>query len=552
MRFKVLILTCLLCLVGFTTGRLGSVDIRYDFESIDVASGPDTFELFESATSDVSLSSQYAFRGSRSLHIQDFLENRSFPEFQGYFPTINAGTVEIGFALMTPDPLEPFNVAIAGKQHFQMIKDGLGFWLINDKGTLRHMSDSIPKRLFELTAYQWYWFALELDLSNGEYSIQVNDESGQQLVQLEKQKQPTNSKRSSIYKYSFIGDIEDRGSANLYIDEFVLTTDYADSPKPLIAPGRRTLFVDRWNQYHKNLQDFNFCLPPKLPYDFIDSYNTDGLKTLQNNIESLKLLLSSPTQKTLTDFSHQDQLISGIARWSQGCLDLKNKHYKKALTNLEAARRMIGNSPATQLSLALAYAKTNQNFGAKSLISRGQLKWPDDIRWSVLSASVAFTTGQSENSEEALRGLANSLELNSSLTKILIEDIGWIKRPAAKILEREDVWNEQTEDFIVAEQYYYSLLWQSQYRQAKDYADDFNKLLGRYAIESPLWYERAGDAAFFSMSLNSAEREYQKALKLQPYRMSSLLKIADVYFLQGRVEDERRLRESIYGALNYE
>jgi len=151
MRLTSLILAISLpLLTGFTSGHLGRVDIKYDFESKDIASGPDSFELFEATTSEVSISSKYAFRGSRSLHIQDYQENQSFPEFQGYFPRVSGGTLKIGFALMTPNPEEPFNIAFAGPEHFRMTQNGLGFWLINDAGTLRHMSDSIPKRLLNL------------------------------------------------------------------------------------------------------------------------------------------------------------------------------------------------------------------------------------------------------------------------------------------------------------------------------------------------------------------------------------------------------------------
>jgi len=266
----ILAVISLTILVGFKTGYLGSVDIYYDFESIEIDSGPDTFELFEQSTSEVSLSSAFAFRGAYSLHIQDYVKNSDFPEFQGYFPPVSSGTIEVGFALMTPTPEEPFNIAFAGKKHFSMVKDGIGFWLFNKSGTLRHMSDSIPKKLLELTPFQWYWFEITLDIDKGEYSLKVSDEFDNEIISLEKQKHPINATGSSLQKYSFIGDLEDQGNGDLYIDEFIFRTDYAESPKPLIAPGRRSLFIDQWNEYHKKLENIDFCLAPKLPYDFIN------------------------------------------------------------------------------------------------------------------------------------------------------------------------------------------------------------------------------------------------------------------------------------------
>ena len=96
----VTLITCIF-LVGFKTGSFGSIDIQYDFESSEVDSGPDTFEIFEQSSSSVSLSREYAFRGRSSLHIQDFRKNKTFPEFQGYFPKVSDGSVDIVFALMT-------------------------------------------------------------------------------------------------------------------------------------------------------------------------------------------------------------------------------------------------------------------------------------------------------------------------------------------------------------------------------------------------------------------------------------------------------------------
>jgi len=551
MRSSILIVAALV-LAGFKTGQLGSVDISYDFESVDIASGPDTFELFEASTAEVSLSSQYAFRGSHSLHLQDRANNRTFPEFQGYFPTVSNGTLNIGFALMTPTPNEPFNIAFAGSQHFRLTQDGIGFWLLNDAGTLRHMSDSIPKRLFNLTAYQWYWFEIELDVSNGTYSLLVRDEAGRKIVNLIDQTHPSNTKKSSLRKYSFAGDMSDRGSADFYIDEFVLRTDYADSPSPLIAPGRRTLFVDQWNEYHKKIENLDFCLAPKLPYDFIDIYNTEGLKTLQDNVEIMRALLSYSSSSVLAEFEHEEALINGIAKWAEGCAHLKNGQHDKAIENLEIAQQLIGNSPATQQSLAIAYAKVNQVYAARSIISSGQTAWPDDVRWPVLSAVIGFMYGRAEDSESALSGVANSLEYDSSKAQALMEDVGWLTSPAARLLKSKQIWNEQTEDFIVAEQYYFALLWQSRYREAERYADDFANLLSRYDIHSPLWFERVGDAALFANDLSSAEREYKKVLKIHQHRMSTLQKLADVYFLQNRMGKERKVRESIFGALNYE
>jgi hypothetical protein len=551
-RWLIIIAISLFGLMGFETGQFGSVYINYNFESIEIDSGPDTFELFEASTSEVSLSSRFAFRGRHSLHIQDYVENSSFPEFQGYFPEVNGGTIEIGFALMTPTPSESFNIALAGSNHFSMTKDGIGFWLFNDSGSLRHMSDSIPKRLFDLTAFKWYWFEIVLDVSRGKYSLIVSDDYGAVIINLDQQKHPTNVKKSGLDKYSFAGDLNDRGNANLYIDEFVLRTDYADSPEPLLAPGRRSLFVDQWNKYHKQIENLDVCLAPQLPYDFINIYNTVGLKNLQENVDVLKILLSSPSEKTLVEFTHENKLMNGVSKWALGCLNLKTGDYYQAIKNFEAAQTIIGVSPATQMGLAIVYANAKHEYGANAVVANGIQAWPDDARWFVLSAALGFISGRAEDSEAAISAMANSFKLSSKEAKALLEDFGWLNEPAVTNLKSSEVWNKEVEDLVVAEQYYFSLLWQDRYNEAQNYADDVNRLLRKHRISSPIWLERAGDAALFAKDFSSAEREYKKALKAREYSLSSLMKLADVYFLQGRVDDERDIRESIFGALNYE
>ena len=539
-------------LSGFKTGSFGSVNIQYDFESREIDSGPDTFEIFAQSSSNVSLSMEYAYRGRSSLHIQDFRKNQSFPEFQGYFPTVSRGVVYIGFALMTPNPEERFNIAFAGDKHFQLAPNGFGFWLLNDHGTLRHVSDSIPKRLFKLDPFQWYWFEIELDVSAGDYSLNVTDEFGAEVVSLSKQAHPMNAKGSNLVKYSFAGDLSDQGGANFFIDEFVLRTDYADSPKELVAPGRRSLFVDQWNDYHKRAQTLDFCLAPKLPYDFIDVYNVDGLQVLQKNVAVLRSLLASPSSEYLAEFKHDEDLINGVAKWAEGCLLLKNKQYDEAIDRLEKASHLIGNAPAVHLAEALAYANNGQYFIAHSIVNHAHIQWPDDIRWEVVMAALGFMSGQIENSEQVLTYVANTLQRDKHLANSLMENLGWLTSLATTNLKSQFVFDEKAKAFIVAEQYYYSLLWQDRFDDAEHYARKFIRLLDWHGYESPIWFERAGDAALLGNRLSSADKHYLYALTLEPERLSTLQKLADVYFLQGRAEDERQLRESIFGVLDFE
>ena len=539
-------------LMGFKTGFHGSVEIDYGFEHNDLESGPDTFELFETETSDISVSSQFAFRGGRSLHVRDLDNNQDFPEFQGYFPLVRDGVVRVGFALMSPNPKETFNVALAGEQHFSMAKDGFGFWLINDAGLLRHMSDGIPKRLIELVAYQWYWFEIELNLDDGVYSLQIENEFGEQLISLAQQAHPSSKAQSNLNMYSFIGDLQDRSQANFYIDEFKLETDYADSPQPLKAPGRRSLFVEKWNQYYKKIEKLRYCLPTRLPYDFVIPENLLGLEALQEESDTLRQLLAKPTTKFLAEFEHENPLIKGISKWALGCRHLQNGEHSAAIKNLLRAQELVGTTPATQLSLALAYAKSGKIYPAYSILNYGETRWADDVRWPVLRAAIGFIGNSAADSEYALASLAQALEYDRIKSELVLANMRWTTVSAANMLSQQQVWDEDVEKFVIAEQYYFSLLWQQKFSAAERFAQEFIGLLSRFKIQSSLWAERAGDAAFFSGDYRAAEQQYNKALGPKGSALSIRQKLADVYFMQGRMEKEREVRESIFGALDYQ
>jgi hypothetical protein len=102
---------------------------------------------------------------------------------------------------------------------------------------------------------------------------------------------------------------------------------------------------------------------------------------------------------------------------------------------------------------------------------------------------------------------------------------------------------------LVSEQYFMVLLWQGKHQQAFDFA--FNRAIetrkGSWLL--PLWYERAGDAAYLSGDNIAAINLYETSMAIAHARSTVTAKLSDLYYLIGDLKKERELREKIFGTL---
>ena len=133
--------------VGFAAGGV-LVDNNFDGDSVNT--GPSLI-VWENAKGRVTLSSDYAHSGHRSVEISDVSQDGDFTELQGHFTQQKQGRLTIRFAFMTAEPDQEFNIAFAGPGHFYLRKNGMGLWLKGIDGTLRQMnarawSDVLPIR----------------------------------------------------------------------------------------------------------------------------------------------------------------------------------------------------------------------------------------------------------------------------------------------------------------------------------------------------------------------------------------------------------------------
>lgn len=273
------LLLALLCAISVLAAGPDGLLVRYSFDDGLTDTGPDTFAVFQNAKGHVRLSPELRYSGYRSIELRDVAGDGDFPELQGYFPERKNGQLYFHFAMLVANPREPLNVALAGRSHFSLTEHGIAFWLKTSEGTLHHVSDSIPKKLFQVEPFVWYVVDAHLDIPRGTYDLTIRKEgTPEPLVALKDQPNSANAPGSSVDKFSFVGSVfEDDSNVTFYVDDVVLGTDEKVTLGPFVAPGRRKLFIDRWRETRALMLKNPGC-PPVLSFaDFgLDEPPPDG------------------------------------------------------------------------------------------------------------------------------------------------------------------------------------------------------------------------------------------------------------------------------------
>jgi hypothetical protein len=260
----------IVALVCAASSAGAGVLVQYSFDDGLTDTGPDTFAVFQNAKGHVRLSSQIHFSGYRSIELRDVAGDGDFPELQGYFPERKSGQLFFHFAMLVVNPDQSLNIALAGPSHFTVMKDGIAFWLETNRGVLRHVSDSIPKKLFTVEPFVWYIVDVRSDIGRGTYDLTIHKEGvSAPLVELTDQPNASNAAASSIDKFSFVGSVfEDDSNVTYYVDDVVISTDEKVTLGPFVAPGRRKLFIDQWREAKKLMTSSVSCPPVLARSDF--------------------------------------------------------------------------------------------------------------------------------------------------------------------------------------------------------------------------------------------------------------------------------------------
>lgn len=534
-------------LYGVNASEDGQVIVAYDFDHALAEVGPDTYQIFKHTFGKVGLSQAYKYSGWRSLKIQDVAGDGGFPELQGYFKTITAGKLYFHFAFMVAETNERFNIALAGKSHFRLKKHGIGFWLDNEGGNLRHYVGAEPVALFALEAFVWYQLDLVYDIDRGQYALIIEDEYGQRLVELDASANAVDMPGSTVNMFSFIGDLEDRQNASYYVDDVILASQQPFNQPGFVAPGRRKLFVDIWNDYHQALYGKIQCLPAVQSTDLGVDFDVFTELVANQYYDVLNRLL---TQQSVEPGDWQsNSYLKAIGLWHSGCANMIRKNWQQAIAEFSEAGELVYNARIYRLSLALAYAGAGDYARSDALLASIQSEWISEPRLSIAYAMVGISRQDLDSAEQWLTQSAlgawedGGLEVFEGLYSGFIND---------NLIEKlqlfdPDNWPELLEQAVITEQYYFALLWQKNYYDAYVYARDMTARLRRLGFVSAKWQERTADAAFYNRDYEEALAYYEAALGSDGACYCNYLKMADVFHIKGDSTSEREYREVIYG-----
>jgi hypothetical protein len=537
----------------------GSVLASYSFDD-DVPTGPDTFRIFQYSKGTVRLTSAYHVSGYRAIELRDVAGDQSMPEIQGYFPLQVAGRLHAHFSFLTATPREELNIALAGPRSFQLEKDGIGFWLKSEHGTLVHYTGGVAKKLFALEPFVWYSVDLAYDVGAGMYDLSIRQE-GQNapLVRLLQQKNAPGRPRSTVDKFSFVGSPwVDTSNVVYYVDDIVIGTSVSVAQRPFVAPGRRKLFVDAFTEYQARESARPRCLPAE-PEDFGFTSQDTAELALAGAMEVLaQLAAGEPVSipafpEALTGEARRR--LDAAAEWSRGCAALDEGKPKAALALFDSASQIASEGRIYGLSRALALVALRRVGEADEQLALGSSAWGSDARYAVASAMAGTARGDLDRAEEWLRDPAEAAVARGGSALLRQLRDGDLTAPVLDALKQAfpHDWQEHLSDTQVSEQYFYVLLWRRQPEAARDYAlrmSDRFKALGLLPVE---WTERAGDAAFYGKDVAAARISYDEALRLdaadRKRYWSIVLKLSDVAFVLGDLATERSLREQYYGGL---
>jgi hypothetical protein len=399
---------CLLLLFAVAAlAQDSNVVVSYSFDDDNIATGPDTFTVFNFAKGNVGLTTTYSHSGYRSVEIRDQAGDKDFPELQGYFPVRTKGHLFAHFSFMTTSPDEPLNIALAGPRGFAVRKDGIAFWLSTEQGVLFDHSDKSIRKLISLEPFEWYTVDVDYNIDQGLYDLFISGEDKKKLplVSLLNQKNCASLPASAVDKFSFIGDLGDKSNVTYYVDDVVVRVDEKLQLNRFVAPGRRKLFIDRWDDSLKQLLKNPHMIPAIDVSDFgIDSVILQSLKR-EGMVPALEALMSDkPFDPQLIKNASPNnlRLLYAMSLWRSGNEELR-RHPETAFENFEEAAMQVPEGKIYALSsvLALVALKRWNDVDGRMVLLFAQ--WHQDPRFAIVSAMIEIAKGNLPAAENALR-----------------------------------------------------------------------------------------------------------------------------------------------------
>lgn len=488
-----------------------SILAQYSFDDGLTDTGPDTFAVFQNSKGYVRLSEAIHFSGYRSIELRDVEGDGNFPELQGYFPERTEGQLFFHFSLLVANPDQEFNIALAGPNWFTLEKDGMAFWLKGREGVLHQVSDSIPKKLFNLEPFTWYSVDVRYQIARGVYDLTIRREGERdRIVALRDQPNASNAPGSSVDKFSFVGSVfVDDSNVTFFVDDVVIGTSEKLVLGPFVAPGRRKLFIDRWNEAREAQARRPSCPPLLGPEDF--GLTRADVALLQRDAAPGLASLMGPGDSKIEAGSVSPEALRVLApvnEWRRGCSAMKGDP-SGAVSIFSVAAQRYPSAPIFRFSELIALVRAKRIDDAARLWEELEPPLQRDVRYGTLAAMIGLARGDLSAVDRWLAGKGHEPGASTDLR-------------------------------------YFVLLWQREYRRAADFAQRAARL---DSADTTQWLERSGDALLLAGSPSEARVFYEQVLQREPDAWGATSRMADVFFLLGDSDREKVYREKIYGHL---
>lgn len=531
--------------------------VNYSFDDQNIETGPDTFTVYKNSKGSVGLSTSFPFSGYHSVEIKEVSGDGDFPELQGYFPLQENGTLFAHFAFLVTNPAEPLNLALAGPKWFQVEKDGIAFWLFTKDGYLYQHSGGKDQKMFELMPFTWYIVDLSYSIEEGHYDLTIRQEQLETpLVELKQQASASGNAYSKVDKFSFIGDLKDLSNVVYYLDDVMIATDNKVIRKSYRAPGRHKLFFDYLQDYQKQVHSHPICLPVNQLTEIGLNDSNQYLMHPEDAFMALMNIIAGNTPD-LDSFEHQHPqtfaFLKALKSWKQGCTELAAGEPIKAGDHFLAAIERF-DAPMYQLSYAMALAEGNSYQQAVMKLGEQYGYWSNDPRYAIAQAMIAFGHEDWQSADWKLSPF--SFSLMNKMDRPTLNAL-WSGDLNSELMEKfknktPEMWEDAIGEFIIAEQYFYLLMWSGRHQEALEYAKAISGYLKEHGLPAALWQSRIGDGYFISGYYTIALQAYQQLLQKPISKISLYKKISDLAYLLGDAQMERHYRELVYGNLRSE
>ena len=539
------------------------VDYAFDEE---IPTGPDTIRVFEHARGSVALTSTFRYGGYRALELRDIAASGDFPELIAYFPQADEGHLFVQLALLVATPDEEWNIGLAGPGGFGLEEDGLAFWLTGRDGWLFHTSDSIPKRLHALEALTWYVLTVDYDVGRGRYDLWLHREGDESpLLTLRDQPNAASRPGSAVSMLSFISDAgRDLSNAVYYVDDVLVARDRPASLGPMVAPGRRRFFVDRQSP---SLEDFLRSCPAAFGLEELGLGGARLAGLDEEEVASLAELVAAsraragaeredPSGARDRESEAPDAAVNialeVMANYRLGCSALERGRYEAAAlafaAGVGAVAQGSGGEVPTALLLGWGHALVAlERWEELDRVLARLEPIAHDVRYALLAAFALARTG---DPAEALAWV------EPRARGVVEEAAGGVADASSPLLVQETAAAPSQissgQSLRAAEAYIALLRVGDRLAEAREFAEGIATQLTSSNEMSSRFHELAGQIAFAQRDLGAARVAFERAREGAEYPSRLLLALADVAWLQGDREEERRLREGIYGRLRVE